>query len=583
MKKIALACIIKDDSEVDDFKRMLDSCAKWVDAIYITGTKDPQKKIKEVCKEYGAIWSWFPWIKDFSAARNFNFSQVPKEYDFIFWMDVDDILVGGENLKKVLADESVDKYNIGAIFARYLYQVEVDAKGNISNILIEHLRERLIRNNGNYKWVAPIHETLIPQVPAGQSDTKDFYVVHLSNMEDMMNSMWRNIDILEEEVMNNSADPRPIYYLAKAYFDTKLPELLYEPLGPDTESLAIELLKDYVRKSGWAEERSQALEYTALLYREMGENKKAIKCLLQAVEEGPTFPSVYIQLALTYVILNDWNKAYHWVKVASNMEIPKTTLVIQPKDYKMLILEALFHIYRNTNKLDECLNVTQGLYQLLPNDLNKLRLEEITDWKGKNDLAHWVAKLANHLHKTDQTMQLQALINAIPKEIADTQVMASLRNDFLPPHNWKEDEIAIFCGPGFEKWSPLSVAKGIGGSEEAVINMGKELAKLGWKVTVFADPQDDAGEYDGVKYVQHHEINWHDNFNILIAWRNIGVFDLPLSTKKAYLWNHDIQTPMTYTKERVAKIDKVMFLSKWHRQNVPQLDESKVMYTANGL
>ena len=153
----------------------------------------------------------------------------------------------------------------------------------------------------------------------------------------------------------------------------------------------------------------------------------------------------------------------------------------------------------------------------------------------------------------------------------------------MPPRTWGEDEIAIYCGPGFEKWSPKNVAQGIGGSEEAVIYMSKELAKLGWKVTVFADPQEDAGDHDGVSYVPHYEVNWNDNFNVLISWRQIGLFDMPVKTKKAYLWNHDIQNPLEYTPDRVNKIDKVFFLSKWHRSNVPNLAEDKVMYTGNGL
>ena len=33
--------------------------------------------------------------------------------------------------------------------------------GKVKAILIEHLRERLIKNTGVYEWVAPIHETLI--------------------------------------------------------------------------------------------------------------------------------------------------------------------------------------------------------------------------------------------------------------------------------------------------------------------------------------------------------------------------------------------------------------------------------------
>ena len=70
----------------------------------------------------------------------------------------------------------------------------------------------------------------------------------------------------------------------------------------------------------------------------------------------------------------------------------------------------------------------------------------------------------------------------------------------------------------------------------------------------------------------------------MVGWRNIGLFDVPeLKAKKAYLWNHDIQNGLTYTPERVNKMTKAMFLSKWHRDNVPSLPENKVFITGNGI
>lgn len=582
MSKIAAALIIKDDSELDRLRNCLNSFAKHVDHIFITGTWQPQAKIKKLCKEYGASWSFYPWDKNFSNARNFNFSQVSKDYDWIFWCDTDDIVVGAENFR--VAIERAEKANIKAIFARYLYQVEIDEKtGEIKNIIIEHLRERLVKNDGTFEWVAPIHETLIEKVPSGKTDFQDFMVVHLTDGEQMLHSMYRNIEILETEVMNNPQDPRPIYYLAKAYFDTREEMLLYEKAGEDVDSITIELFKDYLRKSGWPEERAQCWEYISMIHRERNEFKLGINALLQALYEAPVFTSIYIQLALSYVVMKDWVKALHWVKLAGQVEIPKTTLVINPRDYKAMILEALFHIYVNTGKLDECEKVCEGLVAIAPTDLNKERLASVQDVRYRNNLAHWTVKLANHLHNTNQVQQLKALINSIPLEIVNEPVLIDLRNQFMPPKQWDEDSIVIYCGPGFEKWSPKNVSQGIGGSEEAVIYASKELAKLGWKVTVFGDPQEDAGLHEGVDYVPHYEINWNDNFNILISWRQIGLFDLPVKAKKTYLWNHDIQNPMEYKPERVNKIDKVFFLSKWHRENVPNLDESKVMYTANGL
>jgi hypothetical protein len=198
-------------------------------------------------------------------------------------------------------------------------------------------------------------------------------------------------------------------------------------------------------------------------------------------------------------------------------------------------------------------------------------------------MAHWIVKLAYALKDTHQFDKLENLVNSIPKEISEEPVLVSLRNEFSKPKIWGEDSVIIYCGPGFEQWSPKSVARGIGGSEEAVINVSRELAKLGWKVTVFANPVQDEGIIDGVEWLPYSKINAKDEFNILVSWRQIGVFDIGLKAKKMYLWNHDIQNPMTYTPERVRKIDKVMFLSKWHRTNVPELPEDKIMYTANGI
>lgn len=572
--------IVKDNSEALELRRALKSIADHIDGIFITITNPNQKEVEKVCKEFKANVSYFEWVKDFSKARNFCFDQVPDNYTHIFWMDADDMVQGGESLRD-LAQESLDK-NIGAIFARYLYSCDFDEQGGIKNILIEHLRERLILNNHTYKWVAPIHETLIADPAQNQTDTQLFFVVHVTDINKMTDSMYRNIEILEEEVMSNPADPRPIYYLAKAYFDVKDDMILYDDLGNGCESLTLELMKDYLVKSGWAEERAQCLEYMSMIYREMGKHDKAIQCLMTAQTEWPQYPSIYIQLALNYVLCKDWTKALHWVKVAMTLDLPKTTLVVQPKDYKMMMLECLFHIHFNTQNLDLTEKTIDKLVEVAPTELNIGRQTEVKNWRAQNDLAHWVIKLANHLYNTNQKSKLSALVNSIPGEIEAAPALIDLRNQLTPSKTWNDDEITIYCGPGFEKWSPLNQSTGIGGSEEAVINMSRELSRLGWKVTVYGDPQEE-GVYDGVTYLPSYYVNWRDQFNVLISWRQIGLFDLPIKANKSYLWNHDLQNALTYTKERMNKIDKVMFLSKFHRTNVPALSESKIMYTSNGI
>jgi tetratricopeptide (TPR) repeat protein len=237
--------------------------------------------------------SYFKWVKDFSAARNFNWNQVAANWDFVIWLDADDVIRGAQNLQEVASLAM----NTGAesVFFNYLYQVETDGKGQVKEVLIEHLRERLIRNTRAYSWVGPIHETLIEQRTTNKTDSDRCDVVHLSDDSRREGAMKRNIEILEEELRRQGTrqDPRIIYYLGKAYFDLHQPE--YYDKAEDFITRYLEGSDSNVR-SGWEEERSQAWDYLGEIYRIKGFFNKAIQATANAMIESPKFPQTYIEL-----------------------------------------------------------------------------------------------------------------------------------------------------------------------------------------------------------------------------------------------------------------------------------------------
>jgi glycosyltransferase involved in cell wall biosynthesis len=582
MVKLALAMIVKDDTEEAELRRCLQSAQNYVHGIFLTGTKQPQERIKQVAKDFGATYSYFEWVDDFAKARNFAFDQVPQEYDFILWLDADDVLHGGGNIQKVL--EQANQNNFDMIFAKYFYYVEEGANkcpdcylhGEITQILIEHLRERLIRNNGNCKWVGSIHETCIPQIPVQQTDNYDFGVVHLTTPERMNEAIYRNIEILQQQVLDeNGRDPRTIYYLAKAYFDVNDPYLFDYTIG---------LLEQYIDTSGWTEEKSQAYQYLAEMYRRTNKYDESIDMCFKAINLSEKFPSLYVDLAMTYLLKNDWSKALHWAKIAAGMDLPKTTLVISPRDLKMRILEVLFNVYWNTGDLEKAEKAAIKLLDLIPDDLNKSRMQNVQQARWDNALVHSIVKLAGHHDRTGDRKRLLNMLAVIPPHLENIPVIADLRNELLPPRTWGKDEIAIYCGPGFEPWGPSSLSHGLGGSESAVIYLTRELTKQGYKVTVFGDPGEDEGTHgEGGTYLPYYLFNINDDFNIFISWRQIGLADLPIKSNFFAVWNHDIQNPAEYTPERIRKVDKVFFLSQWHRENVKALPDSKVFITANGI
>ena len=87
MSTISLCMIVRNEEQV--LRCCLDSICSLVDEILIadTGSTD---LTKEIAKDYTEkIWD-FPWIDDFSAARNFIISKARSEY--FMWLDADDCL-----------------------------------------------------------------------------------------------------------------------------------------------------------------------------------------------------------------------------------------------------------------------------------------------------------------------------------------------------------------------------------------------------------------------------------------------------------------------------------------------------------
>lgn len=595
MAKIALAMIIKHDEPIDMLKRCLYSVAPHVDGIYLTlnspsdemseEAKDLKGKIESLCNERGypkPVIDYVKWEKDFSKARNHNFNQVPKEFDYILWLDTDDILRGGENLHKI-ADEGLQK-GFGSVFFNYLYKVDLDPKTmQIRNVLIEHLRERLVRNDGSYMWVSPIHETLIEQRETNKTDSTLCDVLHLSDDDREGLAMARNVEILETQLASqgNRRDPRTMYYLAKCYFDLR---------GEDNWQKAESLIFDYLHgsetntPSGWAEERAQAWEYLAEIYRERGWVNKSIKATANAMIESPIFPNFFIDMGLAYLYAKDWKRAKFWALLAQHVPYPKTTLVLNPRDMQLRTLEILYQVAINTNNLEDAWAISVKIAEFFPGEqMFEDRVKELEKLRVHNKMAHEIVDLARYMSNNGQQDKVVELVKAIPSEIEQEPIMLSLARDFTPPKTWEDNEVTIVCGKGFEQWSPKNLEKGIGGSEEAVIYLSKELTKLGWKVTVYGDPQTDAGVYDGVTYEPYYKLNPNDNFNILIAWRAIGFVDNKWNAKKLFLWLHDIQNPNEYTQLRQDRITKIFALSKWHRDNMPKVPDYKFMITGNGI
>lgn len=615
MSKIAVGMIIKDDAEVENLKRCLDSVAPHVDGIYLTVTQQPYDKIQELAKTYGVHLTVYPgefnytatgeevaWLEKFleykpyltegdtlflfDKARQKNLDGIPDEYDWFFWIDTDDVLLRGENLK--LSADNALAQGVESLFYNYIYEAQLE-NGQIKHVLIQHLRERLVRINGDYrkvwKWIGHIHETLIQQRETKKVEDQSVEVLHLSNRDRMREAITRNVKMLEHTIYENKGkDPRPLYYLGKSHYDFHTPES-YER----SKKLILTYLSPEGHKenmSGWKEERGQAWAYLGEIFRAQGQINNSIKALMNSLIENPQDAAVYFSLGISYLMKDDPDIARFWAILGSKVPRSKTTLVSNPRDTESRAYEIIYNASLKTNRIDEAWAACEKLKELYPQDPHiESQWQFINQTREIRDQLKNFSQTMQYLIKTGQQDKLRALLASAPNQIQDNPYVVKMRQELMPQKDWTDKEIAIYCGPQFTQWDGTSLEgqsdSFVGGSEEAVIYLSRELAKLGYKIVVFGDPLKE-GVYDGVEYLAHYKFNVRDTFNILIYWRAATWVDMGCKAKKTFIWTHDVLNPADYTKERLEKIDRIIVLSEAHRKNLPDIPQEKFLISSNG-
>lgn len=560
MRKVALSVIFKGDETGEQIDRMLRSVAPYVDGIFATATWEKSGEAWKVFEAYGAKLSFFPWEKDFAKARNFAKEQIPADFEYMIWLDTDDELKGGDKIKKYVV-EGLDAY-----FCDYNYQIDEKTGA----VLIRHPRERLVRKDA-YEWVGKLHETLIPQVKVKTLFVNDMAVNHHPTNEQIDANIKRNIEILEKTYTEEgeNKDPRTEYYLGRCYFDANE----YEK--------AEKLFYDYLKHSGWDEERAMAWNYLAEMYLRSEKLDDAVDAYMEAIKERPEFPTWYIGLGVTYGKKEDWERSIFFTQMGLTMNQPKTAMVTTPRDDKVRALETIYFACLKTGKIDESVVAAEKLAMFFPDDelLNE-RLSAVKELKTTKELGEAFLFL---IESYEDKERAAALINCAPERLVGTKMLEGIMQQYNPPKVWPDRSIAYFVGKGFERWDETNLSQGIGGSETAVIHLAEEWAKKGYQVTVFGDPKGGEHTTNGVTWTHWWKWNMHDTFDTLIIWRNESVLNSPCKATQVFLDLHDVPSATEYTKERLDKVTKIFVKSPYHRSLLPDVPDEKFVIAPNGV
>jgi hypothetical protein len=590
--KIACGIIVKGDSEFDQLVKSVNSVAPYVDGIFITTSDKESSKVKMYCEHNKLHYSHRAWDDDFSAQRNFNFAQAEAfdNYDYILWIDSDDLLIGGKYLREVA--EGAKTNHIDLVFFTYWYGCAFEGEPSAETfreVQLEHMRERLIRPGTNV-WKSRLHETPVPvsgyepRYSKYPYDAKErpIVVMHMSKDDELGDKMMRNKKILElqlkEEREGGTADPRTLLYLMKIYAEIGTKELCKK---------CLDMGREYLTKSGWEQEIGVCHEQMGVAYGKMGDDASAVKSLHLAIAAHPGQVLFYIRLAQAYFNLRKFKQCEHWMRVGASLDIPndgndQTNIKAMKTSYAELLLNLNWNVKKDVKK---SLEAAMMLYKENPTDNNKENLLFIQDANDLNDACERVDKLVEYLHSITYDHYIIPLLDSLPIAITEQPFAIKIRQKYSSPRKWARNEICYFANFGgafLEKWDASSLKTGLGGSETAVIELAKEWSRIGYKVTVFGDPAQRGTDEFGITWLPYYFFNPRDFFNIFIQWRGWQMAG-NIKCRKFFVDLHDIVSPQALNKEQERNIDKIFFKSKAHRDLLPDLPDSKAMIVGNGV
>jgi len=432
------------------------------------------------------------------------------------------------DLDEVLAPgwrEALDRaWEPGVTRVRYSYTWSWRLDGSPD---LEFLANKIHHRRG-YRWIHPCHEILDYTDQSGEI-TSDAPELQIHHHPDPTKPRAQYLGLLELGTREYPDSARQAYYYGR--------ELSFHGRWRE----AIDELGRYLTLADatWPEERSQAMILLSRGCQQIGDGDGRLRWAIRATAEVPERREVWCELAQAGYERANWPQCY------------------------AAAVQALAITEQERNSLDD-----GDCWGAKPWDQAAMAAYNL----GLYQRAAEYGRRALDLAPQDPRLAANLLHYYAPSA--------------RPPRSWPKRSIAYYAsagGPFIEQWSPRSLERGIAGDRTAVIELTRRFAADGYDVTVFGDPREDEGVYDGVRYLPWCEINWDDTFDVLILWRTTHFLDRPLKARKVLVDLHDMALAAEWTPARLARADALFFKSLAHRASIPQLQEEKAVVISNGV
>ena len=555
----------------------LDSMKQYVEEVCVLDTGSTDNTLEEVaaaCPDAKVQVYIDPnrhpvhgWTSDFADLRNRNAAMA--SHDVILWLDADDVVVNPRNLRAAINDAFGGKFGAVASVLPVLYVYAQDDAGNWTSVVP---RPRAY-DRRFFDWEGVVHEDTRPLRPCKNMpmlDPEIAHVVHVRKDPRSRGSAERNLWILEQyqkrgrpmndRLWQNVATSLNIlgrYEEACAAFQRAIDAPHNNPEC------------DYITFLRWGEACIRMRRYDV-----------ALEKFGRAQALFPDRKAPYLAMAETCMYQQQAKQALVYVEIASHMDADSEGFAWQPTNDKIAPAIIRAEAYMVLSEYERASAEYEALAKVMPNEEKITRPRDLLrEMLGNHKLYASFMDLYRAFEASPADRA--ALVAMAPRCLHSFPEIAKLR---IPQRPEGKRTIAIYCGNAQAPWGWDSVERGIGGSEEAVILLSRELAKQGWHVEVYAFPGTDQMGTDphGVVWTPYY--TWDENrpVDVFVGWRQFMACPKAVASLKV-LWLHDSIIREYFTEEMVAGWDAILTVSKHHGEALPDHAKAKWVVSANGL
>lgn len=291
MKKLKIAIYTIALNEEKFAQRFMDCIKDEADGIFVTDTGSTDKTV-EILRSNGAVVNqikMIPWR--FDVPRNVSMDFVPKEYDILVCIDLDEVLTPGwaDAIRKAWTPETT------RLRYQYVWNTLPDGRPGIT-FWYDKITSR------GYRWVKPVHEILHYYGDKEvQTYCSDFTLTH---HPDPSKSRGNYLPLLEMGCRDEPEDDRNSHYLGREYMYYKM-----------YDKAIAELQRHLSLPSAtWDAERCASMRFIARSYLAKGDARLAEIWGLKACAEALGEREPWLDLSRIYYQVHNWAGLYYATK-----------------------------------------------------------------------------------------------------------------------------------------------------------------------------------------------------------------------------------------------------------------------------